>query len=70
MQGVHQLAMALMENKMQFPFLAVIDEKGNLVMKIPQFFVASEFRPVLEFISSSAYTEMQYSQWLQNRNKQ
>lgn len=69
-QGVHQLAMALMENKMQFPFLAVIDEKGNLVMKIPQFFVASEFRPVLEFISSSAYTEMQYSQWLQNRNKQ
>jgi thioredoxin-related protein len=67
--GVHQLAAVLMENKMQFPFLAIIDEKGNLVMKIPQFFVASEFQPVLEFIATDAYTQMQYPQWLKSRNQ-
>lgn len=65
----NQFALALMDNKIQVPYLAIIDESGNLTMKIPQFFEPQSLDGVLKYINASAYLEMSYAEWIKKQQQ-
>ena len=46
--GVHQLSIALMQNKISFPTHSFLDNNGNLIMRVPQFFAPKLIDPVLD----------------------
>lgn len=63
-KGVHQLAMVLSQNKLQFPMFAILDANGNLITKVPQYFFKTEVNPVLDFFIEEGYRNGTYADWL------
>lgn len=62
-QGAHQLPVALLQNQLTFPSIAVLDENQQLIMKIPGFFLPSDFVPVLHFINEDAYKTKTFAEF-------
>lgn len=67
--GVHQLALLLMNNNFRFPHFAFLNEEGNLVMNVPQYFEGDKMLPVLDYFNESGYLQAPFQEWLKNREK-
>lgn len=67
--GAHQLAIALMSNNIRFPNFSFLDNNGNLVMNVPQYFESNQMIPVFDYFNEKAYTKFPYQEWLKNRRK-
>lgn len=66
-QGYNQLAVALARNNLKFPQYAFLDEKGNLVMNVPQYFGPNEINGVLDYFIEEAYKTVSYPDWIKGR---
>ena len=67
--GVHQFAFYLSRNKLSFPNIAFLDEKGNLVMNVPQYFKRTQMNPVLDYFIEEGYLKGTYGDWLKTKKK-
>lgn len=66
-QGYNQLALSLARNNLKFPQYAFLDEQGNLVMNVPQYFGPNEINNVLDYFIEEAYKTVSYPDWLKAR---
>ncbi len=55
--GYHELAAALMNNKMSYPTTVILDENFQLIQPIPGYLDAKTIEPILWFFSSNSYKE-------------
>jgi thioredoxin-related protein len=54
-KGVHQLAAALLQNKLSYPSYVLLDEEQKLLQVIPGYQEAKMFLPILHFFGDDAY---------------
>lgn len=54
-KGVHQLAAALLQNKLSYPSYVILDEDQKLLQVIPGYQEAKTFLPVLHFFGDDAF---------------
>ena len=67
--GVHQLSMALMQNSVSFPTHSFLDNEGNLIMRVPQFFAPKSIDPVLDYFIEEGYKTGNFVDWQKAKSK-
>lgn len=67
--GVHQLSMALMQNSVSFPTHSFLDNEGNLIMRVPQFFAPKSIDPVLDYFIEEGYKTGNFGDWQKAKSK-
>jgi thioredoxin-related protein len=53
--GVHQLAISLLQSQVKFPAMVFLDENQKVIMSIPEFFLPADLVPIFHFIAEEAY---------------
>lgn len=66
-RGYHELAAALMQNKMSYPTSVFLDENLNLISPLPGYQTPDKLNPILEFIGKDHYKTTNYEQFLSKR---
>jgi len=59
----HQLAVAILQGKMQYPSAAYMDENLQLLTSVSGFLTAQELEPVLSYFSSNRYKNESYQEF-------
>lgn len=59
-RGVHELAAALLQNKLSYPTVVFLDEDFNLIQPLPGYREPKEFHPILQFFSDDSYKSMKW----------
>lgn len=67
--GVHQLSLALMQNNVSFPTHSFLDNEGNLIMRVPQFFLPEAIDPVLDYFIEEGYRTGNFGDWQKAKSK-
>jgi len=67
--GVHQLSIALMQNSVSFPTHSFLDNEGNLIMRVPQFFAPKSIDPVLDYFIEEGYKTGNFGDWQKAKSK-
>ena len=67
--GVHQLSMALMQDNASFPTHSFLDNEGNLIMRVPQFFAPKSIDPVLDYFIEEGYKTGNFGDWQKAKSK-
>jgi len=67
--GVHQLSIALMQNSVSFPTHSFLDNEGNLIMRVPQFFAPKSIDPVLDYFIEEGYKAGNFGDWQKAKSK-
>jgi len=63
-RGYHELAAALMQNKMSYPTSVFLDENLNIIAPLPGYQKPEQLNPILEFIGEDHYKTTNYEQFL------
>lgn len=61
----HDLAVTLLNGKMDFPVMVFMDEKNVLVSPVPGYFSPKNLEPVLHFFHEKAYTTTPWEKYIQ-----
>ena len=64
-RGYHQLAAALLNNKLSYPTVVFLDEDFGMIQPLPGYQEAAEFHKVIQFIGEGHYRSMKWDQWQQ-----
>ncbi len=59
-RGYHELAAALLQNKLSYPTVVFLDENFNLIQPLPGYREPKEFYPILKFFSEDSYKKMKW----------
>lgn len=54
-RGYHQLAAALMQGKMSYPTVVVLDEKFQMLQPIPGYQAPTQMKEILEFFAQNQH---------------
>jgi thioredoxin-related protein len=54
-KGYHELAAALLQNKLSYPTVVFLDEEANMIQPLPGYREAAEFHKILSFIGEGHY---------------
>ena len=65
-KGTHQLAVALLQNKLSYPSYVLMDEKFQILQVIGGFQEAQQFEPMIHFFGDRAYQSMSGDDFLKN----
>lgn len=60
----HQLAVSLLQGKMQFPQAVFVGEEGNLLSMVPGYMAAEIYEPVLYFFQTDAFKALKYEEFV------
>lgn len=55
LNGVHQLAYALLNGKLSYPTVVFLNSKGELITPVPGYRSAKEFEPLLEYFAGNKW---------------
>lgn len=64
-RSTHQIAAALMSNKMSFPTLVYLDENRNLLSQVPGYMTAEDLLPVLIYFGDNNQLRMSWEEFQQ-----
>jgi len=59
-RGYHELAAALLQNKLSYPTVVFLDENFNLIQPLPGYRGPKEFYPILKFFAEDSYKTMNW----------
>ncbi len=62
-RGYHELAAALLQNKLSYPTVVFLDEEFNLIQPLPGYREPKEFHPILQFFGSDQYKSMKWDKF-------
>ena len=62
-RGYHQLAAALLQNKMSYPTVVFLDENFNLIQPLPGYQKPDAFEPILKYFGSDGYKTTDWESW-------
>ena len=68
-KGVHQLAAAMLQNRMSYPSYAIFNENLQLIQVIPGYQEVNSFLPILEFFGADAYKTTPWDEFLDAYSK-
>lgn len=68
--GVHELAVALLQNKLSYPTVVFLDEGFNMIQPLPGYRTAAEMEPILAYIGSKAYIELEFEAFQATREQE
>lgn len=68
-RGYNELAAALMQNKMSYPTVVMLNEKVQMIQPIPGYRSAEDLKPILIFIGKKIYREKSYEEFLKTYDK-
>lgn len=63
-RSTHQLAAALMQNRLSYPSSVFLDEKGQLLSVVPGYMNARDMEKVLHFFGENAYMNQKWEDFL------
>jgi thioredoxin-related protein len=61
--GYHQLAAALLNNKLQYPSFVFMNEDLKIMQVISGFHQAPDFHKIIQFIGEGHFKKMKWEQW-------
>jgi len=67
-RSTHQLAAALMQNRLSYPSSVFLDEKGQLLSVVPGYMNARDMEKVLHFFGENAYMNQKWEDFLAGFN--
>ncbi len=59
----HQLAAALLNNKLSYPTVVFLDEDFKMIQPLPGYKKAPEFYPIAQFIGEGHYKSVNWEEW-------
>ena len=62
-RGTHQLAAALLNNKLSYPTVVFLDEEFKMIQPLPGFREAPEFHKIAQFIGEGHYKTEKWNDW-------
>ena len=68
-RGYHELAAALLNNKLSFPSVAYLNENNQLLAAVPGYYTADKLEPVLKFFADNAYKTQSFEEYQNFFNK-
>ena len=61
--GYHQLAAALMNNKLSYPTVVFLDEEFRMIQPLPGYQKAEEFHKIVQFIGEDYFRKTTWQDW-------
>jgi thioredoxin-related protein len=61
--GYHELAAALLNNKLQYPTFVFMTEDLKIMQAIPGYHQAPEFHKIIQFIGEGHFKKMKWEEW-------
>ncbi len=68
-RGYNELAAALMQNKMSYPTVVLLNESAQMIQPLPGYRSAEDLKPILIFIGTGVYKEKSYDEFLKTYEK-
>jgi len=65
-RSLHQLARALLQDKMSFPSIAYMNENNQLLTAVPGYYEPEKLEPILHYFAEDAYKSQSFQEY---RNK-
>jgi thioredoxin-related protein len=65
-RSTHQLAAALLSNKLSYPTVVFLDEDFRIIQPLPGFREAPEFHKIAQFIGEGHYKTQKWNEWEKN----
>jgi len=62
-KGYHQLAAALLNNKLSYPTVVFLDEDFNMIQPLPGYQKPEQFEKVIKFIGGDHYKDTSWTDW-------
>ena len=62
-KGVHQLAMALLNNQMSYPTVVFLDEEFRMIQPLAGYQKAPEFHKIIQFIGEDYFKKMKWTEF-------
>ena len=69
-RGVHELAVALLQNRMSYPTVVFLDEGFNMVQPLAGYRTAKEMEPILAYIGSKAFVDQEFEVFQASREQE
>lgn len=64
-KGSHELASALLNNKLSYPTVVFLDEDFGMIQPLPGYQKAEEFHKIIQFIGEGHFRKMKWEEWQQ-----
>lgn len=61
--GTHELAAALLNNKLSYPTVVFLDENFDMIQPVPGYQKAPEFHKIIQFIGEGHFRKMKWGDW-------
>jgi thioredoxin-related protein len=61
--GYHQLAAALLNNKLSYPTVVFLDENFNMIQPLAGYQKPEDFHPIIKFIGEGHYKTQKWQEW-------
>jgi thioredoxin-related protein len=62
-RGYHELAAALLNNKLSYPSVVFLDEEMNMIQPLPGFKSAEDLSIILTYLGDEIYEEMEFQEY-------
>lgn len=62
-RGVHELAVALTNNKLSYPTTVFMDEEFRIIQPVAGYMKAKDLHPILEYFGENAYTDTSWEEF-------
>lgn len=62
-RGVHELAVALLNNQMSYPTVVFLDENFKMIQPLAGYQKAPEFHPIIQFIGEDHFKKMKWTEF-------
>lgn len=62
-RGYHELAAALLNNKLSYPTVVFLDEEFNMIQPLPGYQKPDQFEMIVKYFGSNGYKTTDWSKW-------
>ncbi|UII29448.1 DUF255 domain-containing protein [Fulvivirga maritima] len=62
-KGYHELAAALLQNKLSYPTVVFLDEDFNMIQPVPGYQKPEMFDQIIKFIGGDHYKDTKWTEW-------
>ena len=64
--GYHELAAALLNNKLSYPTVVFLDDNFNMIQPLAGYLKPEQFHPIVQFIGEDHYKTVKWADWQTN----
>jgi thioredoxin-related protein len=61
--GTHELASALLQNRLSYPTVVFLDEEFKMIQPLPGYQKAPEFHRIIQFLGEGHFRKMKWAEW-------